>query len=268
MTTTSAWCHVSSDDRAVLSEDNPTECYQDDEGLLYFTQASLLNSFNGRAERMASYGYELEPGDIGLVLSERMSRQILFQLGLAEHVLKVGGKATRVWKTTKGKWVRPEARIHITQAALGKRPNDLMGGQLESTNVDEIVSSPDGDFFVDIRSGRWVKWTKELAAKHKGKWNSPLAQRWRRVHKDALSELVGDDYKSWYQACVSGVYVDALELMLDGMLEDEAIFERVRQVRAVDRVGTRQLRRERELREQRAIEYDGVLAIEHGEAGG
>ena len=39
---------ISTDDRTVLLEDDPTEVYQDDDKLLYFTQTSLLNSFNGR----------------------------------------------------------------------------------------------------------------------------------------------------------------------------------------------------------------------------
>ena len=80
------------------------------------------------------------------------------------------------------------------------------------------------------------------------------------------SELVGNEYRVWIKSCESGQSVEVLELVLDAMLTDEAIFERARQVRPVDRVGTRQLRQER--RERWAIEHDTPLAIEHGKTGG
>ena len=165
------WTH---DDKSLLVQGDGNAVYEDDAGLMYFQQHAILNDFNGRVE------FPLPPDDEGLLLSTRMLREILSRLGLAEHVLKVDGKSTWVWKRTVDRWPHPEGHRRLVQADLA--------GPTESTNVDEIVESPDGKYFIDIRSGRWFDWTKELAAKHKGKWDSPLAQRWHRVRMDALSE--------------------------------------------------------------------------------
>ena len=248
------WTH---DDKLLLVQDDGDAVFEDDTGLMYFQQHAILNNFNARVE------FPLPPDDEGLLLSTRMLREILARLGVAEHVLKVDGTSVRVWKTTVDRWPHPEGHRRLTQADTANASQFL--------NDDELVLSPDGKHFIDIRSGRWFDWTKELAAKHEGKWSDPLSQRWHRVRMDALSELDKDEYKVWVAACASGQSVAALELVLDDMLTDEAIFERVRQERAVDRAGTRQLRRERrekELREQRAIEHDTPLTIEQGKAGG
>ncbi len=190
---------ITTDDQAVLLEDDPTEVYQDDDKLLYFTQTSLLNSFNGRAERMASYGYELEPGDIGLVLGVRMSRQILFQLGLAEHVLKVGGKATRVWKTTRDSWKHPAGNPHLKKVEAHPL----------AAYPDWVCLSEKYDAWKNLRTGFL----------HIGYWfadnRQPKEIRWDNMVKEALL-LPKDQYAAWLARHGAGAPLEELEGMAKG----------------------------------------------------
>ena len=74
-----------------------------------FTFHGLLNCFNAR---------EADEGDSGLLLSERMLREILqVHFGIGQHILKVDGKATRLWKTSVDKWPRAE-RVHFSKEYL------------------------------------------------------------------------------------------------------------------------------------------------------
>ncbi len=200
---------ISCDDRSVLLEDDPSECYQDEHKLLYFTQTSLLNSLNERGER---YG-GLEPGDKGLVLSVRMLRQILFQLGLAESVLnvpKVMGKAIRVWKTTRDSWRHSAGNIHLTAA-----DQDLGGpsylsdpewvlyaeGYLQNTGKPYAM-------WESLRTGA-VVWQETEDKK------TPFQIRWAKANK-AARLLPKDQYDAWLTQRGAGAALAELEGALNG----------------------------------------------------
>ena len=105
---------ITSENRAVLLDDEPTEIYSDGE-IMLFTLDSLRNAFNARRENY-------EPGafgedDEGLQLSEKMIREILqVRFGVGQHVMKVDGKPIRLWKTTCDKW--PRERVHFDKEYL------------------------------------------------------------------------------------------------------------------------------------------------------
>ncbi len=195
---------ITTDDRAVLLEDDPTEVYQDDNKLLYFRQADLLNSFNGRAERMASWGHghELEPGDEGLVLGVRMLRQILFELGLAEHVMKVEGRATRVWKTTRDSWRHPAGNPHLTKA-------DMDAGRYAG-DPDWILSIPSAGVWENMRTG-----VTRIPFVEPEQDKTPLQIRWEKANKKARLQPK-DKYETWLTQRDNGAPLEELEAALNG----------------------------------------------------
>ncbi len=118
---------ITTEDRSCLLDDDPTEVYGDGKGSIWFTFHGLLNCFNMRKEheRLAKEWCPNAPedprfsDDEGLLISDAMLREILqVRFGIGQHILKVDGKATRLWRTSRDRWPVSGGGIHHTKEYL------------------------------------------------------------------------------------------------------------------------------------------------------
>ena len=142
-----------------------------------------------------------------------MLRQILFQLGLGEHILnvpKVKGRATRVWKTTRDSWRHSAGNVHLTAADQDYGGQDYLGdpewvlfakGRLQNTGKPYVM-------WESLRTGAVViEGTEDK--------KTPLQIRWTKANK-AARLLPKDQYAAWLTQRGAGAALAELEGALNG----------------------------------------------------